>query len=116
MSNTSENSITQDASIRLLTVTVNGYEPYAGRAPILRQAIIDLQPDLLSFQEAAYRPGIQHQIAECLDGLGYQIDHQFDGIDDPSGCTGKTSAKDHKSPTGKLMVLPYSTEHHQPDR
>ena len=90
--------------IRVLTVNVNGYEPYGDRNPVLREGIIKLQPDVLSFQEAAYLPGKQHQIAECLDGLGYQIDHQFDGLDTPPGGTGNCIAS--RWPMERVALVP----------
>jgi len=100
-------SVKQNPTISILTINVNGYRPYADRAPILRQGIIDLQPDLLSFQEAAYQSGRQHQIAECLDGLGYQIDHQFDGVDDAVRCDGNCVAS--RWPMERIDLVPLPT-------
>ena len=99
--------MTQHAPISILTVNVNGYEqPYEDRNAILRAGIIDLQPDLLSFQEAAYMPGKQHQIAECLDGLAYHIDHQFDGLDDPPAGSGNCIASRWSMQRVGLVHLP----------
>lgn len=92
--------------MRILTINVNGYEPYGDRNVVLREGIIALQPDLLSFQEAAYSPGERHQIAECLDGLGYFIDHQFDGIDNPPQGDGVCIASRWPMERTALAALP----------
>jgi endonuclease/exonuclease/phosphatase family metal-dependent hydrolase len=101
-----EDSVTQQSSIGILTINVNGYEPYEDRNPILRKGITELRPDLLSFQEAAYPQGKRHQIAECLDGLGYYIDHQFDGLEPSPGGTGTCIASRWPMERAELMQLP----------
>lgn len=92
--------------LSILTINVNGYEPYEDRNAVLREGIVDLQPDVLSFQEAAYLPGKQHQIAECLDGLGYRIDHQFDGVDSPPRGDGNCIASRWPMERTALVPLP----------
>ncbi|MBM3890789.1 MAG: endonuclease/exonuclease/phosphatase family protein [Verrucomicrobia bacterium] len=47
---------------------------------LLRRGIEQLDPDLMSFQEAGY-DGVRHQIAEMLSGLGYHVVHQLDDHD-----------------------------------
>ena len=70
-------------TISVLTLNLNGYEPYEARNPILRAWVERRQPDLLSFQEAALSPPTHHQVAEGLEGLGYHLYHQFDGVTNP---------------------------------
>lgn len=65
-------------TIRVLTMNIWLFtEPYAARMAVLRRGIEALKPDLLAFQEAGYAEG-RHQVAEVLDGLGYQILHQYE--------------------------------------
>lgn len=92
--------------LRVLTLNVNGYRPYGDRNPILRQCVVEMRPDVLFFQEAAFVPGKIHQIAECLDGLGYRICHQFDGLAEPPGHTGVCSASRFDLEMLEVVPLP----------
>ena len=94
-------------SIGVLTINVNGYEPYETRNAILRSGVSTLDPDLMSFQEAAFVPGTKHQIAECLEGFGYYIDHQFDGVEDPPRGDGNCIAS--RWPMERAVLAPLPT-------
>ncbi|MBM3888448.1 MAG: hypothetical protein FJ388_04905, partial [Verrucomicrobia bacterium] len=62
--------------LRVLTMNIFGFsERYEERMRLLRRGIEQLDPDLMSFQEAGY-DGVRHQIAEMLSGLGYHVVHQ----------------------------------------
>jgi len=54
-------------------------ERYEERQRLLRAGIEELGPDLLAFQEAGY-DGTRDQVRDMLDGLGYHVIHQFDGM------------------------------------
>jgi len=71
--------------LRVLTANLYGEScRYQDRLPLLRSAIQELGPDVMSFQEAgAYSGQGPHQVAEILDGLGYHVHHQFEGLDSP---------------------------------
>ena len=64
--------------LRVLTMNIWTFSaPYAERMRLLRAGIEALAPDLLAFQEAGYADG-RHQVAECLEGMGYHLLHQFE--------------------------------------
>lgn len=69
--------------IRVLTINILNYcetsAPYAARMGVLRQQLATLNPDLIAFQEAGYRPGEDHQVKQILAGTGYHVDHECDG-------------------------------------
>ena len=60
------------------------------RRPVIAAGIQALQPDVIGFQEAAYGPLAPggHQVRTLLDGLGYQVLHQFDGDPSPNQIEG----------------------------
>jgi endonuclease/exonuclease/phosphatase family metal-dependent hydrolase len=78
-------TLSKKRPLRVLTMNIwNFAPPYAERQKLLRDGIRRLDPDLMAFQEAGY-DGKQHQVGEFLDGLGYQVVHQFDLVPFP-GC------------------------------
>lgn len=78
----SKSSELLDRPLRVLTANIWNYAaPYQQRMKLLRQEIVKLDPDLISFQEAGWEPGRRHQVAKLLDGLGYTIHHEYDGTD-----------------------------------
>lgn len=91
--------------LRVLTANINGESGrYRDRMPLLRRAVAALDPDLMSFQEAgAYSVDAPHQVAEMLDGMGYHVDHQFDGMADPPGRDGNCVAT--RWPMARLELL-----------
>jgi endonuclease/exonuclease/phosphatase family metal-dependent hydrolase len=48
--------------------------PWSERAPLIRQWVERLEPDLIGFQEAVRMPGFD-QVPELLEGSGYHLDH-----------------------------------------
>ena len=71
--------------LRVLTANINAESHrYEDRLPLLHNAVAALDPDLMAFQEAgAYSREGPHQVARMLEGLGYHIHHQFDGLAEP---------------------------------
>ena len=71
--------------LRVLTANINAESHrYEDRLPLLHNAVAALDPDLMAFQEAgAYSREGPHQVARMLEGLGYHIHHQFDGLSEP---------------------------------
>jgi endonuclease/exonuclease/phosphatase family metal-dependent hydrolase len=66
--------------LRVLTANIyNRTEPYVERMKLMRQQLSKLDPDVIGFQEAAWRPGADHQVKQLLEGMSYFIDHQCDG-------------------------------------
>ena len=66
--------------IRVFTMNIWNFQgEYRERQRLLRSGIHSLNPDLIAFQEAGY-DGNRHQVREMLDGLNYNIIHQFDGL------------------------------------
>lgn len=72
--------------IRVFTMNIWNFDgKYEARQRLLRAGIEELDPDLLAFQEAGC-DGHRDQVRAMLDGLDYQIIHQFDG---PAGGQGR---------------------------
>ncbi len=72
--------------VRVFTTNIWNFDgAYDARQRLLRAGIEDLAPDLLAFQEAGC-DGQRDQVRAMLDGLGYQVMHQFD---DPAGGHGR---------------------------
>lgn len=70
--------LSKDRPLRVLTMNIWAFaEPYDARQKLLREGIQQLDPDLMSFQEAG-NDGQRHQVRDLLDGLGYYVLHQFD--------------------------------------
>ena len=68
--------------MRVLTMNLwNFSEPYEKRQALLRRGVEELDPDLMAFQEAGFADG-RHQVADALQGMGYQILHQFEVMPD----------------------------------
>jgi len=79
------------------------HEPYPQRKRLLRDGIRRLSPDVLAFQEA-WLDGKQNQVAELLDGLGYNVFHQFESLPPrPSSHNGNAIAS--RWPIERLPVL-----------
>lgn len=69
-----------DRPLRIFTANIWGYAPpYEARMKLLRQQIEVLGPDVLGFEEAGWAPGEDDQVKQVLQGLGYQLDHEFYG-------------------------------------
>ena len=73
--------------MRILTLNLlNTDSDYPSRRPVIVAGIRTTAPDVIAFQEAAFgepAPG-GHQVRELLDGLDYQVLHQFDPATGPS--------------------------------
>jgi len=71
-----------DRPLRVLTANIWNYAaPYEIRMQLLRAQIAALDPDLIGFQEAGWKPGEQHQVKQLLAGMHYHIDHEAEGTD-----------------------------------
>lgn len=69
-----------DRPLRVLTANIWNYaEPYDVRMKLLREQIEELDPDVIGFQEAGWKPGENHQVKQLLQGLDYHLDHEADG-------------------------------------
>lgn len=78
-----------DRPLRVFTANIYNYAAdYSRREAVLRRAILDLDADVLAFQEAGRKPTGPHQVEELLDGTGYHIHHQFDGRSGPGTLDG----------------------------
>ncbi|GHF60131.1 endonuclease/exonuclease/phosphatase family metal-dependent hydrolase [Amycolatopsis bartoniae] len=64
-------------TLRVLTLNIWNVEGEPARQPLLRKAIRDLRPDLVSLQEVTREDG-RDQLAELLDGTGLHGVHQLD--------------------------------------
>lgn len=74
--------------LRVLTLNLWSFtEPYRERQRVIRGDLLKLDPDLMAFQEAGY-DGKRHQVADLLEGLGYTIAHEFDGLEKLPGDNG----------------------------
>lgn len=66
--------------LRVLTANIWNYaEPYDIRMKLLRKQVEELNPDVIGFQEAGWKPGEDHQVKQLLQGLDYHLDHEADG-------------------------------------
>lgn len=66
--------------LRVLTANIWNYaEPYDIRMKLLREQIEELNPDVIGFQEAGWKPREDHQVKQLLQGLDYYLDHEADG-------------------------------------
>lgn len=66
--------------LRVLTANIWNYaEPYDIRMQLLRKQIEEMNPDVIGFQEAGWKPGEDHQVKQLLQGLDYHLDHEADG-------------------------------------
>ena len=63
--------------VRVLTLNVWNREGAAKRIGLINAAIKELQPDLISLQEAVRTPA-SDQLADLLDGMDYHTTHQAD--------------------------------------
>ncbi|WP_417380813.1 endonuclease/exonuclease/phosphatase family protein [Gimesia sp.] len=73
---------TLDRPLRVLTANIWNYaEPYDVRMKLLRTQITALQPDVIGFQEAGWKPEEEHQVKQLLRGMNYFIEHESDGSD-----------------------------------
>lgn len=68
--------------LRILTANIWNYaEPYEIRMKLLRRQIEELNPDIIGFQEAGWKPDQEHQVKQLLRGMKYHLDHEADGTD-----------------------------------
>ncbi len=66
--------------IRVFTMNIWNFDgKYEERQRLLRAGVEEMDPDLLAFQEAGC-DGQRDQVRAMLDGLGYHVIHQFDGL------------------------------------
>lgn len=73
---------TLDRPLRVLTANIWNYaEPYDVRMKLLRTQITAIQPDVIGFQEAGWKPDEEHQVKQLLQGMNYFIEHESDGAD-----------------------------------
>ena len=67
-----------DDKLRIFTLNLNNQRPDPRGDQLVRDAVIELQPDLISFQEVDWNGEDPHQATAILEGLDYQSIHQFD--------------------------------------
>ncbi len=73
---------TLNRPLRVLTANIWNYaEPYDVRMKLLRTQITAIQPDVIGFQEAGWKPEEEHQVKQLLQGMNYFIEHESDGSD-----------------------------------
>lgn len=76
-------------ALRVFTANIYNYAAdYERRAPVLRDALLALDADVLAFQEAGRKESGPHQVEELLAGTGFHIHHQFDGRAGPGTLDG----------------------------
>ena len=65
--------------LRVLTLNLNIDRPSGAEGDaMVRRAVIELAPDIITFQEALWHGDDEHQGLQVLGGLGYTVVHQFD--------------------------------------
>ncbi len=67
-----------DRLLRVFTLNLNNQRPDPRGDMLVRNALIELQPDLVSFQEVDWNGEAAHQGEAIFAGLDYQVVHQFD--------------------------------------
>ena len=67
-----------DDKLRIFTLNLNNQRPDPRGDLLVRDALIDLRPDLISLQEVDWNGEDAHQAVAILEGLDYQAVHQFD--------------------------------------
>ena len=67
-----------DDKLRIFTLNLNNQRPDPRGDLLVRDALIDLRPDLISLQEVDWNGENAHQAVEILEGLDYQAVNQFD--------------------------------------
>ena len=67
-----------DGRLRIFTLNLNNQRPDPRGDLLVRDAVIDLRPDLISFQEVDWNGEDPHQATAILEGLDYLSIHQFD--------------------------------------
>ncbi|GAB3009816.1 endonuclease/exonuclease/phosphatase family protein [Amycolatopsis acidiphila] len=94
-------------TLRVLTLNLWNLEGEPGRQSLLRDAIHDLRPDLLSLQEVA-RTSERDQLAGLLDGTGLHGIHQLEVLDaHPAAARAGTALASRWKPTEvEAIALP----------
>ena len=67
-----------DDKLKIFTLNLNNQRPDPRGDLLVRDALIDLRPDLISLQEVDWNGEDAHQAVAILEGLDYQAVHQFD--------------------------------------
>lgn len=95
--------------MRILTANIYNYAAdYARRGPVLREALLRLDCDVMAFQEAGRRADAPHQVEELLDGQGFHLAHQFDGAPIETGDDGVCIASRWPITVRECQSLPRS--------
>ena len=87
--------------------------PWSQRAPLVREWVDRLQPDLMGFQEAVRMPGLD-QVPELLEGSGYHLDHAvaspywLEGREQEMGVVGNAVASRWPIVSREVLALPES--------
>ena len=93
--------------LKVLTLNLNIDRPHPDGDRLVRAAIEQLEPDLISFQEALWHGEAADQARQILDRLSYQTVHQFE-LQMPDRPYGTATASRFPFVRSDLLKLPSS--------